>query len=114
MPDLVPQLTSIVGADHVVTDAAERRYFSRDLFPWEDAPVALAVVAPGTVEEVQALARAASQLDFDLVMRGGGMSTGRSYVPATARSVIIDLRRLNRVREVNAADRYVVVEAGCT
>lgn len=111
---LAGELAAIVGADHVVTDPAERRYFSRDLFPWEDAPVALAVAAPGTVEEVQALARAASRLDVDLVVRGGGMSTGRSYVPATARSVIVDLRRLNRIREINAADRYVVCEAGCT
>ena len=114
MTDLASDLAALVGADHVVTDVAERRYFSRDLFPWDDAPTALAVVAPGTVEELQALVRAASRLDIDLVVRGGGMSTGRSYVPATARSVIVDMRRLDRVREVNAGDRYVVVEAGCT
>ena len=114
MPDLVNELAALVGAQHVIADPAERRYFSRDLFPWDDAPVALAVVAPGSVDEVQALVRAASRLDVHLVTRGGGMSTGRSYVPATARSVIVDLRRLNRVREINAGDRYVVVEAGCT
>ncbi|MCU0759441.1 MAG: FAD-binding oxidoreductase [Steroidobacteraceae bacterium] len=114
MTDLISGLAAIVGADHVVADPDERRYFSRDLFPWPDAPVALAVVAPGTVEGVQALVRAASRLDVHLVTRGGGMSTGRSYVPATARSVILDLRRLNRVRKVDAGDRYVVVEAGCT
>ena len=74
MTDLASELAALVGADHVVTDAAERRYLSRDLFPWEDAPTALAVVAPGTVEEVQALVRAASRLDFVLVVRGGGMS----------------------------------------
>ena len=48
---------------------------------------ALAVAAPASAAEVQGLAAAASRLDFDLVVRGGGMSTGRSYVPATARMV---------------------------
>ncbi len=111
---IVAGLSRVVGPDHVISDPAECRYFSRDLFPWDDAHVALAVAAPATTEEVQGLAAAASRLDFDLVVRGGGMSTGRSYVPATPRSVVIDMRRLDRVREVNPGDRYVIVEAGCT
>jgi D-lactate dehydrogenase (cytochrome) len=112
--DIVAELVRVVGQDHVITDPGECRYFSRDLFPWDDAHVALAVAAPASAGEVQGLAAAASRLDFDLVVRGGGMSTGRSYVPATARSVVIDMRRLDQVREVNPDDRYVIVEAGCT
>lgn len=114
MIHLSAALGTIVGTDHLITDEAERRYFSRDLFPWDDSPIALAVVAPGNVAQVQAVVAAARELDFDLIVRGGGMSTGRSYVPSSGRTVILDLRRLNRIREVNAADRYVVVEAGCT
>jgi D-lactate dehydrogenase (cytochrome) len=111
---LARALAGAVGESHVIVDPDECRYYSRDLFPWDDSPVAVAVVAPGTTAEVQAVARTAAEFDADLVVRGGGMSTGRSYVPATRRSVIVDMRRLDRVREVNPTDRYVIVEAGCT
>ena len=42
------------------------------------------------------------------------MSTGRSYVPERPDSVILDMRRLARIRLIDQINRYVVVEAGCT
>jgi D-lactate dehydrogenase (cytochrome) len=111
---LALRLAAIVGDAHVVTDEAERAYLSRDFFYWEGAGTAALAVAPGTVEDVQAVIRELAGLGREVSIRGGGMSTGRSYVPRTNSGVMIDMRRLNRIREINVVDRYIVVEAGCT
>ncbi len=51
---LLRNLALIVGDAHMITDAAERQYFSRDFFYWDDAGTAAIVVSPGSAEEVQA------------------------------------------------------------
>ncbi len=111
---LAARLGAIVGEANLVTDEAERLFLSRDFFYWDGAGVAALAVAPGTVEELQAVIRAVSGSGREVAIRGGGMSTGRSYVPRTDSAVMIDTRRLNRIREINITDRYIVVEAGCT
>ncbi len=111
---LASRLAAIVGDAHVVTDENERRFLSQDFFYWDGAGTAALAVAPGTAEDVQAVIRALAGMGREVVIRGGGMSTGRSYVPQTDSSVLIDTRRLNRIREINVVDRYIVAEAGCT
>jgi D-lactate dehydrogenase (cytochrome) len=110
---LFDQLRRIVGPDHVIDDEAERAYFSQDI-SGPGAAVAGTVVAPASVPDLQAVVRAASGAGWAIVPRGGGMSYTRGYTPVRERSVLIDLRRLDRVVEVNTADRYVRVETGCT
>jgi D-lactate dehydrogenase (cytochrome) len=110
----LPDFAALVGADHVSTDEATRRYFSRDIFTWPAATLPVAVVAPGTAEEVVAVVRAAADAGLRVVTRGGGMSYTGGYVPHVEGCVSLDLRRLARVREVNVTDQYVTVEAGST
>lgn len=103
----------IVGEAHVTLDESERRHLSSDFFYWENAGTAAVVVAPADTAQVQAVIRLLAGLGREVVIRGGGMSTGRSYVPQTDRAVLLDMRRLNRIREINLTDRYLVAEAGC-
>lgn len=110
----VAEFVSIVGAPYVRADAVARAYFSRDIFFWPDAPVSAAVVAPADVAETAAVVRCAGRLGLAAVPRGGGMSYSGGYVPSLADSVTLDLRRLNRVREINVVDQYVTVEAGAS
>lgn len=113
-PDIAAGFAGIVGPDHVVTDPAERAYFSNDLFFWDGAGVAAAVVAPADAAQVAEVVRMAAARNLGVSVRGGGMSTGRSYVPEDDATVMLDMRRLDAIRDINTADRYVVVEAGCT
>jgi hypothetical protein len=46
--------------------------------------------------------------------RGGGASYTDGYLPTRARSIVVDLGRLDRVVEINEADAYVTVEGGVT
>ncbi len=110
---LVRELRRIVGESHVIVDEAERAYFSQDI-SGPGAAVAGLVVAPASVADLQAVVRASTGSGWAVIPRGGGMSYTRGYTPVGERSVIIDLRDLDRVVEVRPEDRYVRVEAGCT
>jgi D-lactate dehydrogenase (cytochrome) len=63
---------------------------------------------------VTRVVRTSIALGLAVVCRGGGFSYNGGYVPHQEDSIILDLRRLNRVREINVADQYVTVEAGAT
>ena len=46
---------ALLGADHVVTDEAERRLYAQDVMQWPGAPVPELVVKPGSTAEVAAV-----------------------------------------------------------
>ena len=110
-PGLVVRLTNLLGAGNVFVDEASRRFFSQDVNNRGHEP--LAVIAPGTVEELSAAVAAITGAGFAVVPRGGGMSYTDGYLPVREASVTIDTRRLDRVVEINTEDRYVIVECGC-
>jgi D-lactate dehydrogenase (cytochrome) len=109
----IRQLQQIIGADHVLLDDESRRFYSTDL-SWRPHAIAAAVIQPGSIDELAEAARVATQAGYALVPRGGGMSYTSGYTPATDKSVLIDMRRMNRIVEINTEDMYVTVECGCT
>jgi len=110
---IADRAAAIVGAEHVVTDAERRRYFSTDL-SFEPTETASLVVAPGSPEELAALVRVAHEAGLPVVPRGGGMSYTKGYTPAHEQSVLVDMRRCNRIEEINLTDGYVTVQGGVT
>ncbi len=110
--ELLNELVSLLGAEHVLTDATERRFYSQDVY--REGPMPLAVIRPGSVDELVAALRAIARAGLAVVPRGGGMSYTDGYLPQHERSITVDLLRMNRVVEVNAEDNYVTVECGTT
>ncbi len=110
---IVGELRDLLGAEHVITDQAEREFFSTDIFYKAD-DVAEFVVAPGTKEECAKAVGIATGAGFTVVPRGGGMSYTAGYRPVRADSVIVDTRRLDKIVEINEQDMYVTVECGVT
>ncbi|MAF82730.1 MAG: FAD-binding oxidoreductase [Gammaproteobacteria bacterium] len=110
--DIIDQLRAICGAEHVLTDDADREFFAMDVYRSRELP--LAVVQPGSVSELQDVARIASAAGVALVPRGGGASYTDGYLPATSNSLLIDTERMNAIVETNTEDMYVTVEPGIT
>ncbi len=108
------QLAAVVGDQYVVTDERERQVYSNDIFFWDNAATADYVVQPGTPEQVAEILKTAKSLGMHVSTRGGGMSYTKGFVPAEAGCILIDLRRLDRIREIDETNRFVVVDAGCT
>jgi glycolate dehydrogenase FAD-linked subunit len=110
--ECLAQLRSQLGAQHVVVERAEREFYAQDVHGRAEPP--LAVVRPGSVDELVDTVRAVCAAGLAIVPRGGGMSYTDGYLPARPESVTVDLLRLDRIVEINAEDRYVTVECGAT
>ncbi len=110
---LIDELRAIVGTDHVLVDEKNRRFYSQDL-SFRPNAVAAAVIQPGSLDELSKAVAATTRSGFAVVARGGGMSYTSGYTPEREATVLIDMRRMNRVLEINREDMYVVVECGCT
>jgi 4-cresol dehydrogenase (hydroxylating) len=103
-----------LGDDAVLTDPAALREF-RDPFTYRESVQwdASAVVSPRTVEQVQAVVRVANEHGVPLwVFSQGRNNTYGGPAPRVKGSVIVNLREMNRVLEVNEELAYAVVEPG--
>ena len=107
-------LTDIVGSEHVLTDLASRQLYSRDIYFWDDAPLAEAVVRPASAQQIAELLRLARVHGLAVAPRGGGVSYTGGYVPNKPGTLTLDLSRLNEIHEINASDLYVTVGAAVT
>ena len=111
-PDLLDRLIQAVGRDNVATGADARALYSQDVWT-RGAPID-AVVSPLTVESAAEAVRLCAQEGAPIYPRGGGMSYTRGYLADRPGGVCLDTARLDQVLEINAADMYVRVQAGCT
>jgi len=106
----------VVGAEWVFT-SEEDLYLYRDAYsPYWGEPeerLASAAVAPQSTEEVQAVVRIANehQIPVHAISTGKNLGYGGS-APTYSGSVVLDLRRMNRILEVNEKQAYCVVEPG--
>jgi FAD/FMN-containing dehydrogenase len=109
---LLAQLRAIVGDAQVLTEGDLTAY-EQDWRKRERGK-ALAVVRPASTDEVARVVQACAAAQVSLVPQGGntGMVVG-STPDTSGTQVLLSLRRLNRVRAVDAANLTVTVEAGC-
>jgi FAD/FMN-containing dehydrogenase len=110
--DIQDALLALLGPDGVVSDPARRLFYSTDLAGRLETAAAVARIAD--VESLQKVARLCSERGWGMTPRGGGFSYTGGYTPGQPNSVLLDLRPMDRILEINAQDMYVVVEAGCT
>ncbi len=110
--DLDTLLTALrdgLGARHVLTDPdglAPYLTESRRLFTGS----ALAVLRPGSTEEVAFAVRACTQAGVAVVPLGG--NTGLTGAGVPRGGVVLSLERVNRLRAVDPVDATITVEAG--
>ena len=105
-------LRDITGAAHVLVGG--------DLSAWEVDwrkryhGRARLVVRPGSTAEVAAVVKACAAAGVAVVPQGGNTGLVGGGVPdSSGTQVLLSLTRLNRVREIDAANLTMTVEAGC-
>ncbi len=110
---LLRALRDIVGGAHVHADAATRARYARSTAARSVTP--LAVVAPGSQEQVAALVRLAARHQLALYPISTGKNWGYGDACAAADGqLIVDLSRMNRIVRVDAELAYAVIEPGVT
>jgi 4-cresol dehydrogenase (hydroxylating) len=110
------EFRNAVGADWVLTSDEDLNLYRDAYSPFKgeaEDRVPSAAVAPTTVEQVQAIVRIANARRIPLwtISTGRNLGYGGS-APAYSGSVIVDLKRMNRILEVNDKTHYAVVEPG--
>ena len=113
-PDLLDRFVAIVGARHALRDPAETGPFvteRRGLWPGA-TPL---VLRPGSVAEVSAILKLASETGTPVVPQGGNTGLVGGQVPdMTGSEVVLSLSRLAAIREIDTASNAIVAEAGVT
>jgi FAD/FMN-containing dehydrogenase len=105
-------LQAIVGDFHVLTAAADTAPYLTD---WRDRfhGKARAVVRPGSTAEVAAVTRVCAEHGVPIVPQGGNTSLCGGSIPRIdGDEIVLQLSRLNRVRDIDAANATMTVEAG--
>jgi len=110
MSDIFSQLARIVGEQFVSNSPEEIFYYGRDpgLMPAHKPDY---VIVPKTVEEIQQIVQLAGKEKIPLVPMGAGMSLTGLVIPLKG-GIVIDMKRMNKIIEVNEKARYVLVEGG--
>lgn len=106
-------MAEIVGERSVSDGAAERHTYSLDMT--ENPPrEPLMVVMPASTEEVVQVVRLANETRTPLVPFVAGQNVGGLTIPQVDGAVVVDLKRMDRVVEVDEDAMYAVVEPGVT
>src|SRR4051795_2389600 len=109
-PDLIAKFRAIVGEKYAVTDKEDIAPYlteERDLFHGK-SPL---VLRPGTTVEVSDICKLASAHKIALVPQGGNTGLVGGQTPHNG-EVVISLRRLDKIREVDTASNTMTCEAG--
>ena len=106
-PDAVQQIEQLVGAAHVRSDEALRVAYGTDALGCGH-PADL-VVFPGSTRDVAALVGLCAARRLPLTPRGAGTGYTGGAVPSRG-GVVLALDRMDRIREIDAANLLAVVE----
>lgn len=110
MSDIYKSLVEIVGEEHVSTQTEELYFYARDpgLMPTHEPDY---VVAPKTTEEVQKIVKLSNKEKIPIVPMGAGMALTGLIIPLKG-GIVIDMKRMRKIVEVNEKARYAIVEGG--
>ncbi len=107
---LVAALRSVAGTEAVIDDATSLRVFECDgLSAYRQLP--LAVVLPRSTAEVSAVLKLCAERGVKIVPRGAGTGLSGGALPL-ADGVTVGVSRLNRILEIDYANRCVVTQPG--
>lgn len=110
----VQAIEGVVGAEHVTSDAATLVRYGLNLLSVGDVPP-VAVVLPGSRDEVQAVLRIVNEVRIPVWPVSGGQNFGYGRACAARPGMLLlDLKRMNRILEVNTELAYALVEPGVT
>ncbi|HNY70868.1 MAG: FAD-binding oxidoreductase [Syntrophorhabdus sp.] len=113
--DFYKEVLKFIPEDRVSRDEAVLYSYATDLSsPPGVATIPPVVVLPESVEEVRELLMAADRFRVPVVPSGRGANIAGLSVPHQEGEIVVDLRRMDRILEVNTDAAYAVVEPGVT
>ena len=112
-PELRAAFANLVGEKHVLVSAQDTAPYTTD---WRKQfrGAAQCVLRPGSTAEVSTVVALCAREGLAIVPQGGNTGLCGGSVPTGVRpEIVLSLSRLNRIREVDALNDTITVEAGC-
>jgi FAD/FMN-containing dehydrogenase len=113
MPDLIEHFGAALGKQYVLTDDADKVPYLTD---WRKRYTgkALAVLLPKTTDEVAHIVKLCAAHHVAIVPQGGHTGfCGGATPDNSGNQVILNLKRMNQIRAIDAANQTITLEAGC-
>src|SRR3989344_5935632 len=105
---LKEKFESIVGQSNVIGKSSVLQKFSTDATKIKSK--SLLVVWPKSTEQITEVVKLSNQNNYKLVTRGGG--SGLAGGATANKSVVVSMRKMNKVLKIDKRRRYVVVQTG--
>lgn len=102
-----------IGENQVLTEESDTLPFVTD---WRQRATgkALAVLMPGSTNEVAELVKLCARFSVGIVPQGGNTGLVLGSIPDTSgNTIVLSLKRLNRIRQIDSINNSMTVEAGC-
>jgi FAD/FMN-containing dehydrogenase len=110
--DAIDQIRNIVGDAGWVRDGEEAEPYLTDWRAVYKGSAAL-IVKPQNVDEVAKVVRVCAQAGLPIVPQGGNTGLCAGSIPdGSGRAIVLNLARMNRVRDVDPTNFSITVEAG--
>jgi glycolate oxidase len=110
--EIIARLRALLPESGVIAEALRLRPYETDgLSAYRQPP--MAVVLPETTEQLAAVLKLLHSHGVRVIPRGAGTSLSGGALPL-ADGVVVGMMRMNRILEIDYADRCAVVQAGVT
>src|SRR5919108_1061556 len=106
----VSKLRAVLGPEGVLSSRADCATYGYDASVFQGEEI-IAVAFPESAAEVSRIVRLAREATIPYVARGSGTGISGGAIP-TRRGLVIELAKMNRVLELDLANRCAVVEPG--
>jgi FAD/FMN-containing dehydrogenase len=110
--DVISRLADIVGSEYVTSNKADLYIYSQDLTQAEPKWPEI-VVLPASLDELRKVVRLANTKKIPVTPYVAGGNIGGLAIPLQG-GILLDLKRMDRILEVNETDMYALVEPGVT
>jgi len=111
--NLLAQFATILDKKYILSDDQDKAPYLTD---WRKRYIgkALAVLLPVSAEEVAAIIKVCSANGTGVIPQGGHTGfCGGATPDSSGNQIIINMKRMNQVREIDLANQTISVEAGC-
>ncbi|WP_287125989.1 FAD-linked oxidase C-terminal domain-containing protein [Desulfobacter sp.] len=105
----IPRLREIVGGKNIKTDPLDLYIYGSDASVYHAAP--WVIVRPDNTGQVQKVLAYANDAKIPVVPRGGGSGMCGQTVSSKG-GILLDMKNMNRILEINMPDVYCRVEPG--
>ncbi len=109
---VISRLADIVGESHLTADQSITTLYTKD-HNFISGETPNCVVFPNSATEVQAIVRLANECRIPIVPRSSSIGLHGAGIP-TEKGIVVDLKRMNRILEIDERNWYAVIEPGVT